>query len=67
MKPRDTEITREQAAELLKAPSGQRPRIYATWRGQIVKVPSQYYLDKYRDTDAIWLSGTTLNDLVGRK
>lgn len=71
MNENDTPLTYEQASELLSAPSGHRPRIYGTLpgghecAGQIVAIRSQHYLDLY-DCDRIWLSGTTVADLVGR-
>lgn len=60
-------LTVDQVAELLDAPAGQRPRLYALWHGQIVSVPSTHYLDQYRDeARAWWVSGNTLADLIHR-
>lgn len=63
----------EQARELLDAyPSGSRPRIYGylargECAGQLVKIHSTYYLDKHgTDLQAVWLSHTTLADLVSK-
>lgn len=65
----DTALTIEQARELLDAPSGSRPRIYGVigggdeCSGQIVKIGSIEYLERFQ-YDRVWLSGTTVADLI---
>ena len=60
----------ETARRLLDAPSGSRPRIYGYLRsgesaGQVVALRSEFYLGRHeRDLQAIWLSNTTLADLI---
>lgn len=61
--PKATLIDYAQAEELLSEESGQRPRIYGYHNGQIVKLASVHYLQKYAP-ERIWISGTTLADLV---
>lgn len=58
-------ITEDQARAMLSAPSGSRPRIYALHEesGQIVKLTSIHYLEKYAPK-RIWLSRTTMRDLI---
>ena len=57
----------------LNAPSGSRPRIYAYLErgesaGQIVKLASLYYLEKYDgDIGFAWTSENTLADLIEAK
>lgn len=64
---RPTRLTMDQVIELVKLPSGQRPRVYAYWRDQIVSVPSGHYVERYEgEARAWWLSGTTLADLIRR-
>ena len=54
----------------LNAPSGSRPRIYAylergEYAGQIVKLSSLYYLEKYEgDIGFAWTSANSLEDLT---
>lgn len=46
-----------------------RPRIYGFIepQNQIVKISSDYYLEKYRDNLTFaWMSGTTIADLISK-
>lgn len=67
----DTHITEQEAWELLSAPSGERPRIYGVpsigdAANQIVALRSQANMTAYGPFNDIWLSGTTLADLVSK-
>jgi len=63
--PKAEQVTAGQVAELVAAPAGSRPRIYALWHDQIVSVPSDYYLERYKaDAEAYWVSHTTVADLT---
>lgn len=60
-------IDTEKARELLAAPSGERPRIYAELKdGQRVKIPSLHYLELYApDIAFVYLSSiTSVRDMV---
>jgi hypothetical protein len=65
--PKDSLVTREQAEQLLDAPSGSRPRMYGlvfeSGRYQIVKIPHVSKLDSLPIV-AQWLSGTNFSDLI---
>lgn len=66
------EITEAEARELLGAPSGQRPRIYAeivsgVYAGQRVAVRSVSRLEEYAGNfGGLWVSDSTIADIVGR-
>ena len=66
---KDTDITADQAREYLSLPSGTRPRIYGEGtgplEGQIVSLQSIYHLET-KPVGRIWLSGTTVADLIHR-
>ena len=66
MPDKNTPINRTQAALLLQAPSGKRPRIYGqvSSDSEILAIRSQYDLDRFPDVHILWLSGTTLADLI---
>ena len=63
--PNATFISNDKARELLSAPSGERVRIYGLTDNQIVKIASNYYLDKY-NCEKLWISNTTIADLLSR-
>ena len=65
MGPNSTEITLEQAHELLDSEPQNRPRIYGLMDSQIVKLASLYYLEKY-PVEFLWVSNTTVADLISR-
>ena len=70
--PTSEQIDMDTARDLLDAPSHHRPRIYGYLHkgqgaGQIVALRSNQNLDKYLpELQAVWLSQTTLADLISR-
>lgn len=64
MGPKGTPITEGEARSILTGPDRSSVRIYGVLSdGQLVKVASEYYLDKY-DLAAVWVSGTTVADMI---
>lgn len=63
-------LTPNETSAACDLPSGTRPRMYGyaergTYAGQIVAIRSHYDLERNGDTlGAVWVSGTTLADLV---
>ncbi len=62
--PKATRVDFDTARELLEQEPSKRPRIYALWEGQIVKIASVEKLIQYWPTQALWVSGTTISDLI---
>jgi len=69
--PRSALVALSDARIALGVASGDRPRVYAYLSrgesaGQIVKLSSAHYVDKYADfIEFAWVSGATVADLVG--
>lgn len=62
-------VSFELVRQFLDFPPGDRPRVYGLLKdGQIVKIASNHYLDKYTEDgslmEPVWISNTTIRGLV---
>lgn len=63
--PKAERVTVELARELLGGESGTRPRMYGYTGEHIVKLASVYHLER-QPLQCVWVSGTTVADLIGK-
>lgn len=64
-RPNSERVGLSRVREMMSAPAGERPRVYALWNGQVVAVTSTYYVDRYQDAArAWWIGHTTVQDMI---